>query len=330
MLAALRAREFGLLRVVGATPRQLGLLVVSEAAVVGAVASLVGAAVGVGAAAGLLAWLASKDLLPPGLAPRWATLGFALVMGTTVAVAASLPAALRAGRTPPLRTLRDGTAASSRPLAWAAVAVAVAVGGAALVLGGISTAHGGRIVAGAGLCLVALVVGLPLVVGGLAGPLRRIGRPLGITVRLGAENATRNQRRTAATVAALIVAVASIAAVATYATSWQAATSAALTGSVHADLIVQHATAVGQESTFIRRWPQIFAAWTAFGRSSRSAPAGPASRAPRPPSTRSILEPSGRSCGCGCAPAASPGCAMPRCWSRPGRHAGTPSASGTP
>ena len=252
MLAALRAREFGLLRVVGATPRQLGLLVVSEAAVVGAVASLVGAAVGVGAAAGLLAWLASKDLLPPGLAPQWATLGFALVMGTVVAVAASLPAALRAGRTPPLRTLLDGTAASSRPLAWAAVAVAVAVavGGAALVLGGISTAHGGRIVAGSGLCLVALVVGLPLVVGGLAGPLRRIGRPLGITVRLGAENATRNQRRTAATVAALIVAVASIAAVATYATSWQAATSAALTGSVHADLIVQHATAVGQESTF--------------------------------------------------------------------------------
>ena len=110
MLAALRAREFGLLRVVGATPRQLGLLVVSEAAVVGAVASLVGAAVGVGAAAGLLAWLASKDLLPPGLAPQWATLGFALVMGTAVAVAASLPAALRAGRTPPLRTLLDGTA----------------------------------------------------------------------------------------------------------------------------------------------------------------------------------------------------------------------------
>ena len=226
MLAALRAREFGLLRVVGVTPRQLGLLVVSEAAVVGAVASLVGVAVGVGAAAGLLAWLASKDLLPPGLAPRWATLAFAVVMGTAVAVAASLPA--RAPRRP------DATAAyaagrdraPSRPLTWAAVAVAVAVGGAALVLGGISTAHGGRVVAGAGLCLVALVVGLPLVVGGLAGPLRRIGRPLGITVRLGAENATRNQRRTAATVAALIVAVASIAAVATYATSWQAATSA--------------------------------------------------------------------------------------------------------
>jgi putative ABC transport system permease protein len=250
MLAALRAREFGLLRVVGVTPQQLGLLVVSEAAVVGAVASLVGVAVGVGAAAGLLAWLASKDLLPPGLTPRWATLAFAVVMGTAVAVAASLPGAFRAGRTPPLRTLQDGIVAPSRLLARAAVAVAVAVGGAALVLGGISTAHGDRVVAGTGLCLVALVVGLPVVVGGLAGPLRRIGRPLGITVRLGAENAARNQRRTAATVAALIVGLATVVAASTYATSWQAATSAALTGSVHADLIVRHGTAVGQESTF--------------------------------------------------------------------------------
>jgi putative ABC transport system permease protein len=222
----------------------------SEAAVVGAVASLVGVAVGVGAAAGLLAWLASKGLLPPGLAPQWATLTFAVVMGTAVAAAASLPAAFRAGRMPPLRTLQDGIVAPYRPLARAAVAVAVAVGGAALVLPGISTAHGGGVVAGAGLCLIALVVGLPVVVRGLAGPLRRIGRLLGITVRLGAENATRNQRRTAATVAALIVALATVTAVAIYATSWQAATSAALTGSVHADLIVRHATAVGQESTF--------------------------------------------------------------------------------
>ena len=250
MLAALRAREFGLLRVVGVTPRQLGLLVVSEAVVGGAVASLVGVAVGVGAAAGLLAWLASKDLLPPGLAPQWATLTFAVVMGTAVAAAASLPAAFRAGRMPPLRTLQDGMVAPSRPLARAGVAVAVAVGGAALVLRGISTADGGGVVAGAGLCLIALVVGLPVVVRGLAGPLRRIGRPLGITVRLGAENATRDQRRTAATVAALVVALATVTAVAGYATSWQAATSAALTGSVDADLIVRHATAVGQESTF--------------------------------------------------------------------------------
>jgi putative ABC transport system permease protein len=248
MLAALRTREFGLLRVVGATPRQLGLLVVSEAAIVGAGASLLGVAVGVGAAAGLLAWLASKDVLPPGLALRPGTLAFAAAAGTVVAVAASLPAALRAGRTTPLRTLHDGAVASSRPLPPAAVAAAAA--GGALLLRGIWTARPVPTVAGAGLCLVGAVLGLPAVVRWLAGPLRAIGRRLGISVRLGAENATRNHRRTAATLAALIVGLATVVAAATYTTSWQAATTAALTGSVHADLIVFHASAVGQESTF--------------------------------------------------------------------------------
>ena len=248
MLAALRAREFGLLRVVGATPRQLGLLVVSEAAIVGAGASLLGVAVGVGAAAGLLAWLASKDVLPAGLALHPGTLATAAAAGTVVAVAASLPAALRAGRTTPLGTLRDGAVAPSRPPAVVAV-VAAACGGA-LLLRGTWMADPVLAAAGAGLCLVCGALGLPVLVRGLAGPLRAVGRPLGIAVRLGAENATRNHRRTAATMAALVVGLATIVAVATYTTSWQAATAAALRGSVHADLIVFHASAVGQESTF--------------------------------------------------------------------------------
>jgi FtsX-like permease family protein len=67
MLAALRIREFGLLRVVGATPRQLGLLVILEAAMVGGGASLLGVAVGATAAACLLAWLASRQVLVAGL-----------------------------------------------------------------------------------------------------------------------------------------------------------------------------------------------------------------------------------------------------------------------
>ncbi|HEX2373714.1 MAG TPA: FtsX-like permease family protein [Actinomycetota bacterium] len=251
MLAVLRAREFGLLRVVGATPRQLVLLVVSEAAVLGALASMLGAAVGVGAASALLAWLASRGLLPPGLTLRWQTLAFAVAAGTAVAVVASLPAAVRAGRAPPLRALREGVAPSHRPPAPAAAAAAVATtGGVALVLRGIPAAHHAQVAAGAGLCLAGLALGLPVVIRGLAGPLRRIGRPLGISVRLGAENATRNHRRTAATVAALTVGLATVAAVAIASTSWQAATSAALAGSVRADLVVFHASAVGQEPTF--------------------------------------------------------------------------------
>jgi putative ABC transport system permease protein len=127
--------------------------------------------------------------------------------------------------------------------------VAAACGGA-LLLRGAAAADPVLAAAGAGLCLAGAALGLPVLVRGLAGPLRAAGRRLGISVRLGVENATRNQRRTAATMAALIVGLATVVAAATYTTSWQAASSAALRGSVHADLIVFHATAVGQETTF--------------------------------------------------------------------------------
>jgi putative ABC transport system permease protein len=248
MLAALRTREFGLLRVVGATPRQLGLLVVVEAAMVGGGASLLGVAVGATAAAGLLAWLASRPVLVAGLAVRPGTVGFAAAAGGIVAVAAALPAALRAARTPPLRTLHELPTVSSRRRGRAAAA-ATAVG-AMLVLGGLSAAGGTVILAGAGLVLAGAILGLPLLVRALGAPLRAAGRRLGISSLLGLENATRNQRRTAATAAALMVGLAAVVGAATYATTWRAATSAALNGGVRADLVVYHATAVGQEPTF--------------------------------------------------------------------------------
>jgi putative ABC transport system permease protein len=251
MLAALRTREFGLLRVVGATPQQLGLLVVLEAAMVGGGASLLGVAVGATAAAGLLAWLASRQVLIAGLAVQPGTVGFAAAAGSIVAVAAALPAALRAARTPPLRSLHGPTTASSRPRGRAAVAAAAVAGvGATLVLGGLAAAGGTVVLAGGGLLLAGALLGLPLLVWGLAAPLGAAGRRLGISTLLGLENAARNQRRTAATAAALMVGLATVVGAATYATTWRAATTAALSGSVRADLVVYHATAVGQEPTF--------------------------------------------------------------------------------
>jgi putative ABC transport system permease protein len=250
MLAALRTREFGLLRVVGATPRQLGLLVLLEAAAVGGGASLLGVTVGATAAAGLLAWLASRQVLIAGLAVQPSTVGFAAAAGAIVAVAAALPAALRAARTP-LRTLHEPTTASSRPLGrTSAASAAAAAAGAMLVLGGLPAAHGTAVLAGAGLVLAGAIVGLPLLVQGLAWPLRAAGRRLGISALLGLENTTRNRRRTAATAAALMIGLATVVGAATYTTTWRAATTAALSGSVRAGLVVYHATAVGQEPTF--------------------------------------------------------------------------------
>jgi putative ABC transport system permease protein len=127
---------------------------------------------------------------------------------------------------------------------------AVAAVGAALVLGGLAVAGGTVVLAGGGLLLAGALLGLPLLVWGLAAPLGAAGRRLGVSALLGLENATRNQRRTAATAAALMVGLATVVGAATYATTWQAATAAALSGSVRADLVVYHATAVGQEPTF--------------------------------------------------------------------------------
>jgi putative ABC transport system permease protein len=118
------------------------------------------------------------------------------------------------------------------------------------VLGGLASAGGTVVLAGAGLLLAGAVVGLPLLVRALAAPLRAAGRRLGISTLLGVENAARNQRRTAATVAALMVGLGTVAGAATYATTWRTATTAALNGGVRADLVVYHATAVGQEPTF--------------------------------------------------------------------------------
>jgi putative ABC transport system permease protein len=249
MLAALRTREFGLLRVVGATPRQLGLLVVLEAAMVGGGASLLGVAVGATAAACLLAWLASRQVLVAGLAVQPGTVAFAAAAGGIVALAAALPAALRAARTPPLGTLHELPTASSGWRGRAAATAAASVG-VMLVLGGLSAAGGTAVLAGAGLVLAGAILGLPLLVRALAAPLRATGRRLPISALLGVENATRNQRRTAATAAASMVGLAAVVGAATYATTWRAATTAALNGGVRADLVVYHATAVGQEPTF--------------------------------------------------------------------------------
>ena len=62
------------------------------------------------AACKVTAFLASKDVLPAGLAPRPATLAFAVAAGTVVAVAASLPAALRAGRKAEVRRVAQALA----------------------------------------------------------------------------------------------------------------------------------------------------------------------------------------------------------------------------
>ncbi|MBG0853862.1 FtsX-like permease family protein [Streptomyces spinoverrucosus] len=108
---AQRRREFGLLRTAGATPGQLRRLVVTEALLVGVLASATGCVLGAYGAPWLAEWTVDG-----GLAPAWFTIGdhdwpyhLAFWTGLTVALCGATAASWRAGRTGPTQALREAS-----------------------------------------------------------------------------------------------------------------------------------------------------------------------------------------------------------------------------
>jgi putative ABC transport system permease protein len=160
---AQRAPAFALLGVLGLTARERRVLVLAECAVLGAVGSLFGLALGAALAAAALRWLAG-DLgggYFPGIAPAlrwdsWAALGFA-ALGTASALVGGWMPARRAEALSPARALKGlGDATPPASPAWpgllliasgVALAFAPPVGGlpvaaylsvAALLFGGVA------------------------------------------------------------------------------------------------------------------------------------------------------------------------------------------------
>ena len=93
---AQRAREFGLLRMVGATRRQILGSVMLEALAIGLLASAVGLAVGFGVAKGLDAIFGSMDISLPdaGMVFGSQTVIVSMLVGTLVTLVAGLIPAL--------------------------------------------------------------------------------------------------------------------------------------------------------------------------------------------------------------------------------------------
>ncbi|TXS65176.1 ABC transporter permease [Streptomyces sp. me109] len=116
---AQRRREFGLLRTAGAIPGQIRRMVVSEALVVGVLASAAGCVLGSYGAPRLVEWAVDESL-----APRWFTLGdytwpyhMAFWTGLFVALCGVLAASWRAGRTGPAEALREASV-DTRPMTY--------------------------------------------------------------------------------------------------------------------------------------------------------------------------------------------------------------------
>ena len=237
-----RTRELALLRVVGASRRQLFRSVLGEAALVGLVASLIGLGLGVLAAVALKALLGAFGVTLPSapLVFEARTVVIALAVGVGVTVISAIGPARRAVRIAPVAAL-----VAPREESGESLRRRVTIGGFAAA-GGI-----GALVAGltapaillVGLGAVAVFISAGLLAPIVARPMSRaLGWPLAALVgtpgRLGRENSMRSPRRTAQTAAALMVGIALVSAVAVLGASLSQSAKANLESAVTANDII--------------------------------------------------------------------------------------------
>ncbi|MFG2314930.1 FtsX-like permease family protein [Streptomyces tendae] len=212
---AQRRREFGLLRTIGATPRQLKRLVYGEALAVGAAGAAAGALLGVVLAPTMTGVLIDAGFQPAGFEVRlrWWVPVAAFASGVAVALVGVGAASRRASRVKPLEAMREAVV-DSRPMTRrrrVAGLAATAVGAVCSV--GTAFAGADAIVLLALGTAMSLTVGLTLLAPALVGPVvgaltRPLARRPGATAVLVRENMITAVRRTSATVAPVLATVA--------------------------------------------------------------------------------------------------------------------------
>jgi putative ABC transport system permease protein len=215
---AQRVSEFGMLRTLGASRRQILTTVLVEAGAIGLLGAILGIGGGFVIAAAIEALFKAFgiDLPTTGLQLQSRTVIVALAVGVLVTLVASLIPALRSTRVPPIAALHAFTSVPSRRrrLLYLAFSLLLAAAGlAAILLGLLGSGDAGNraILMGGGAVAVVFAVSIfsPRLVPPLstvAGwPLERLRR---LTGRLARENAQRNPSRTAITAAALMIGLA--------------------------------------------------------------------------------------------------------------------------
>ncbi len=247
---AQRIAEFGMLRTLGASRRQILSSVLLEAVAIG----LIGALLGIGGGfviAILLNGLFEAigiDLPTTGLVLESRTVIVSLLVGVLVTFFSSLVPALRSTRVPPIAALHAFVPAPSRRrrLAFLAFSGLVALAGLVLALlglfgGGGAGTRAGYIGIGALAAAIAVSLFSPRLVPGLARvagwPLERVRRLLG---RLARENAQRNPSRTAITAAALMIGLALVAFVTVFAAGIKSTVAQVVDENFAGGLIVQN------------------------------------------------------------------------------------------
>ncbi|GGQ34627.1 ABC transporter permease [Streptosporangium pseudovulgare] len=259
---AQRRREFALLRTLGATRRQVRLMVYGEALLVAVAASALGAPAGPVLAGPILDRLVALGMAPSWLVPRtytWPSVT-AFCVGAVVALAGVAVAAARAGRVHPAEAMREAVVEPG-VMTWGRRIFGVGLLGAALasmvvtaVRDPLSAANDKSfmpvvmlLVTAAGLLAPAVVRPVTRLV---AAPLGRL-RGAGATVVTA--SATASARRTAATAAPVLVAVGLATALLGAAAMNDAAKAAMRAAPVRADYLVLPEGAAGLDDRLLGR-----------------------------------------------------------------------------
>jgi len=248
---AQRTREFGMLRTLGASRRQILSSVGIEALTLGLLGAVVGLAGGVAFAFGIneLFKAVGIDLPNTGTVITTRTVIVSLLVGVVVTLVAALSPALRATRITPMAALRDAELQDTKKRGRVVTAVAVLLGvvGLAMMLIGLfagiedSGTAAGLLGGGAALILFGVSLFSPRLVRPLASV---TGRPLerlrGITGRLARENAMRKPGRTATTAAALMIGLALVVFVTIFASGLKSSVAKTIDESFRGEIVLQN------------------------------------------------------------------------------------------
>ena len=237
-----RTRELALLRIVGASRRQVFRSVLGEAVIVGLVASVIGLGLGVLAAVGLEKLLSAFGFaLPSGsLVFQARTVIVCLVVGVGVTLVSAISPARRAVRIAPVAAVSEQQVEEDVPMRRRFTR-----GGVTTVIGVTLLAYGlsKPVIQPVGLGAVLIFVGVTMLAPAVARPMASvIGRPLarvlGTSGRLGRENSMRSPKRTAQTASALMVGLALVSAIAVFGASLSRSATSSVDNAISADLIV--------------------------------------------------------------------------------------------
>ena len=246
---AQRTREFGMLRTLGSSRRQILGTVLAEGVLIGLLASGLGLVVGIALAEGLSALLTALGADLPGksliIAPR--TIVASFIVGIGVTLVSSLIPAFRATRVPPIAALSEGVLQTGRTRLWirALTSAVMAVAGVALISwvllddieGGAGAA---RIGAGAVLLVISISIFSPRLIQPMVrvigAPVRAVG---GLTGRLATENALRTPARTAVTAAALMIGIALVSFVTIFASGLNSSVTDVIDQNLEGEIVLQ-------------------------------------------------------------------------------------------